>query len=311
MQKSKFLTILFTFLFAISTQAQNCSLTDTLSSQKKTVNIPSLIAVGTITPAILTGMYVYMHNAWWSESQTDFHFDDGIDLKYALNLDKLGHFTASIIASNAFTDILQTTGVQRKNAIWWGASLSIVNATIIEIKDGYAPYWGFSMYDEIANIAGAFYPVLQEKVPFFQAFNFKWSYDINYSYETEYYKYRLAHDKLNSKGKPEGYSFIDDYDRQYFWLTIDWATLFCKDKPRYKLPYCIDLALGVSGENLKTEDPNKKIQRKFYIGFDINLTKFFKKKNIPYHICKYLNFYHLPLPAAQVSPKAKGYWLMY
>ncbi len=265
----------------------------------RNVNVPGLIAVGSVTPIALTGVYIYMNHAWWDGKKTDFHFDDGKDLTYARNLDKLGHFTSSCLVSNAFADILRVTKVSENWALYGGAVLSTLNATVIEIKDAYAPYWGFSVYDEMANILGAFYPVLQAKVPFMKNFNFKWSFDFDYSYDTEYYNYKVITEH------EEAYSFIDDYDRQYFWLTVDWANIFCKNKPKYMFPYCIDFAIGMSANNLKTLDPNKEIKNELYIGFDVNLTKFFQNKKFGYYICKYLNFYHLPMPGMQVAPKAK------
>ena len=275
------------------------------SDSSRNVNVAGLVTVGAVTPLALTGVYVYMHHAWWSEKSTGFHFDDGKDLKYARNLDKLGHFTASNLASTAFSDILRLTHVSENWALFGGAGLSVLNATIIEIKDGSAPYWGFSVYDELANVFGAFYPVLQAKVPFFQNINFKWSFDFDYRYDTEYFKYK------QKTGSADGYFFIDDYDRQYFWMTVDWANLFCKDKPKYKFPYCIDFALALSGDNLKTMDATKQERREFYIGFDLNLTKFFQNKNVGYYVAKYANFYHLPFPALQAAPQGKWWWLMF
>jgi hypothetical protein len=316
MRKSKqcILTLFFLFCFvAANAQEVFTVVSDDSISTKNKLNVPGIISVCAVSPAIITGVYVYMHHTWWSEKETALHFDDGKDLTYALNLDKLGHYTASCLASNGFSDILRVIGFSENTSLWGGAALSTVNATIIELKDGYAPYWGFSLYDETANILGAFYPVLQAKVPFFKNINFKWSYDVDYSYNTVYYKYKVATESASA------YSFIDDYDRQYFWMTFDWASIFCKDKPKYKFPYCIDFAIGFSGQNIKAEqygefDPSYSAadtHHQFFIGLDFNLTKLFKKKNVAYYVCKYANFYHLPMPALQVAPKARGYWMMY
>ena len=298
------LTLCFCMFSSLTFSQENDTISHYSDSAKK-VNVAGLVTVGAVTPMALAGVYVYMHHAWWSESSSGFHFDDGKDLEYARNLDKLGHFTASYLASTAFSDILRLTHVPENWALFGGAGLSVLNATIIEIKDGFAPFWGFSVYDEMANVLGAFYPVLQAKVPFFQHIQFRWSYDWNYSYETEYYRYKVA------KGSSSEYFFIDDYDRQYFWMTVDWAGLFCKKQPSYKFPYCVDFAIALSGNNLKTLDANKKEELELYVGFDINLTKLFRKKQVGYYICKYLNFYHLPMPALQVAPRGKGYWVLY
>lgn len=295
MPKSKiiFLSVLLivqqSFCFS---QENQSSIVDTTC---RNINVPGLIAVGSVTPLALTGVYIYMNNAWWNERSVGFHFDDGEDLLYAENLDKLGHYTSSCLVSNVFADILRVINVPENWALWGGASLSVINATVIEIKDAYAPYWGFSVYDEMANILGAFYPVLQAKVPFFRNINFKWSFDFDYSYQTEYYKYKVE------KGSKSEYSFIDDYDRQYFWMTFDWASVFFKNQPKYKIPFCLDLAIGLSANNLKTLDPAKEIKRELYVGLDLNLTKFFEQKSVAHYVAKYVNFYHLPLWEMQVN----------
>ena len=49
-----------------------------------------VIVVSSSLVAILGGSYLYVENSWWSDKQIPFHFDDGADLTYALNVDKVG-----------------------------------------------------------------------------------------------------------------------------------------------------------------------------------------------------------------------------
>ena len=60
---------------------------DSLKVNKKRVFI-----VGSSLAVALGGSYWYIQNSWWSDKQIPFHFDDGADLTYALNVDKVGHF---------------------------------------------------------------------------------------------------------------------------------------------------------------------------------------------------------------------------
>ncbi|MDR0941717.1 MAG: YfiM family protein, partial [Bacteroidales bacterium] len=248
------------------------------------------------------GLYVYLQNAWWSEQRVPFHFQD--DISYALGLDKAGHFTSSVLVSTAFADLYTLAGIRRKNALWLGAGTSIACATIVEIRDALAPYWGFSKYDEIANIAGALYPVLQEKVPFFRSFNFRWSY----SFTKPSYYMSLPENKNSI--------FLDDYERQNFWFTIDIARLFFPNKDHRKFPYFIDLTIGMSARDISgVEDPARNESlgyktgyREWFIGFDINLSKLqFTDTKVERYVRKYLNFYHAPMPAVRVNPNTKAY----
>ena len=53
--------------------------------------------------AVLGGSYLYVENSWWSDKQIPFHFDDGSDLTYALNVDKVGHFMGGLEAADFFS----------------------------------------------------------------------------------------------------------------------------------------------------------------------------------------------------------------
>ena len=55
----------------------------------------ALVAAG--SASVLAGSYIYVQKSWWSDIATDFHFDDGSDLRYALNVDKGGHFFAKTL----------------------------------------------------------------------------------------------------------------------------------------------------------------------------------------------------------------------
>ena len=80
--KSLFL-IGFLILFCNNILAQN----DSLKVNKKRVAI-----VSSSLCAALGGSYYYIQNSWWAGQQTSFHFDDGADLTYALNVDKVRAF---------------------------------------------------------------------------------------------------------------------------------------------------------------------------------------------------------------------------
>lgn len=269
---------------------------ETITQSESKINPWRVAIISSAVPITVGGLYVYLQNAWWADKRVPFHFTD--DVSYALNLDKAGHFMSSVLVSTAFADLYTLAGIKRKNALWFGAGTSIACATIVEIRDALAPYWGFSKYDELANILGSLYPVLQEKVPFFQSFNFKWSY--SFSKPSHYMS--LPENKNSI--------FLDDYERQNFWFTIDVARLFFPNQNHQKFPYFFDLAFGVSARGLNGADNPSKTTgyREYFIGVDLNLEKLnFTNTKVERYVRKYLNLYHLPMPNVRVKPNAKAY----
>ena len=61
-----------------------------------------VIIVSSSLALSMAGAYYYAENAWWNEQKVDFHFDQGADLTYALNVDKAGHFMGGIIVADIF-----------------------------------------------------------------------------------------------------------------------------------------------------------------------------------------------------------------
>ena len=99
--KSLFLVGLAILIF------QNISAqTDTLKINKKRV-----LVVSSSLGVALGGSYWYIQNSWWSDKQIPFHFDDGADLTYALNVDKIGHFMGGLEAADLFSSSMKWAGM--------------------------------------------------------------------------------------------------------------------------------------------------------------------------------------------------------
>ena len=82
-----FIINLFFILFST-----NCN------SQSETImlNKNKLFIAGSTITLSLASTYYYVENSWWADNKTAFHFDDGVDLIYAKNIDKLGHFMGGL-----------------------------------------------------------------------------------------------------------------------------------------------------------------------------------------------------------------------
>lgn len=284
----------FAYSHVYSQYADTLSVHDTVIQK---TNYKQLILIGTVVPVTTAAVYYYMNHAWWSDKKTKFHISDKHELKYALNLDKAGHFFSSYFVSTVFGDALYGTGLTKNTSVWGGAGLSILNATIVEIKDGVSPYWGFSMYDMVANVTGAMLPVLQHYVPIMQNFHVSWSYDFTNS---SYYKTLPGN---------ENKTFIDDYERHNYWFSIDAVGVYSYIKTKRLQPFYIMPALALSAQNIDGKGGG---QHEWFIGMHINLPAFAREsKGFLKYALRYVNFYHLPAPALRVKPQTTPYILTY
>ena len=147
---------LFSLLFLVLFSFSLFSKQDTNKVNKK-----KMFVVSSTLGLTLTGSYLYIENSWWADKQIPFHFDDGTDLKYALNVDKAGHFLGGLQAADLFASSMHWVRMNEKKAIWYGGFFGSALQLAIEMKDAYAPYWGFSTEDLIIGSAGAFLPVVK------------------------------------------------------------------------------------------------------------------------------------------------------
>ena len=288
--KSLFLLVIF---FVLSQNIFGQS--DSLKVNKKRVFI-----VGSSLAVALGGSYLYVQNSWWSEKQEPFHFDDGADLTYALNVDKVGHFMGGLEAADVFSSSMKWAGMQEEQALWYGAAFGSGLQLAIEMKDAYAPYWGFSKWDLALGSAGSLFPVAQYYNDDLKAINFKFSY----------YKQSDIYWELDRKrGKePNKYAWQDDYPNQTYWLSVDvnhFTETCC-------WPDWLNLAIGFGLDDTQyLNESNTKMggNNEWYIALDYDIPKMLKKWNSPTgkKVKHWLNYIHLPAPTIRISPKLEFY----
>jgi len=256
----------------------------TLYAQDSTrVNYKRLsIAAGTAS-AVSAGSYLILQNAWWKGTYVPFHFDDGTDLKYVKNMDKIGHFFGGYVTQDAVYNTLVWSNIKGDRAIWYSYGLSSFVQVMIDVKDGFVPSWGFSAWDVVTGTAGAGYRALQYKYPALQDYKLKMSY---------YYKEK----EQGQKFLWDAEYIIEDYASQTYWLTF----------PVKYFPDWLGLAAGLS-----IDEYYKDYQA--YLSFDIDLEKLSAPVNSRAlsTIAHYLNFLKFPAPAIKFQPELKGYWIYY
>tara|TARA_B100001250_G_scaffold85675_1_gene70764 strand:- start:423 stop:1367 length:945 start_codon:yes stop_codon:yes gene_type:complete len=288
--KSLFL-ILIAILFSQSVLAKS----DSIQINKNRVLVVSSSLLGAIG-----GSYWYIQNSWWSDKQVSFHFDDGADLTYALNVDKIGHFLGGVEAADIFASSMKWSGMQDKQAIWYGAIFGSSIQLAIEMKDAYAPYWGFSKWDLALGSAGAFWPVGQHYISNLKAIDVKLSY---YRHSDVYWELERQRGK-----NPSQYAWHDDYVNQTYWLSFDvnhFIETCC-------WPEWLNLSIGFGLDDtqyLNTNNTKKGGNNEWYIAFDYDIPKMLNKWDSPLakKVKHWLNYIHFPAPTIRLAPKARFY----
>ena len=262
------------------------------------VNKNRVILVSSSLAAYFGASFYYVQNTWWSDVSNDFHFDPGNDLVYALNVDKAAHFFGGVYSSDLFSSSYRWAGVDYTRSLWYGACFGTGIQLAIELKDAYAPYWGFSKWDFAIGSAGSFWPVLQNYYQPLQALNFKFSY---------FKRSNIYWDLENQRGRnPSKFSWYDDYPNQTYWMTLDTDKLFKKNK----FPKWIDFAFGFGLDDtqyLNSSGTKMGGKQEFYIALDYDVNQILKEWHTPFakKIKFILKYYKLPAPTIRVAPKLK------
>jgi hypothetical protein len=288
--KSLFLIGIFIFSFQ-STFGQS----DSLKTNKKRFFI-----IGTSLSGVLVGSYWYIQNSWWSDKQIPFHFDDGADLTYALNVDKVGHFMGGLEATDIFSSSMKWAGMHEKKALWYGAVFGSGIQLAIEMKDAYAPYWGFSKWDLALGSAGSLWPVAQYYNDDLKAINFKFSY---YKSSNTYWDLDKQRGKETNK-----YAWQDDYPNQTYWIAFDinhFTETCC-------WPEWLNIAIGFGLDDTQyLNESSRKMggNNEWYIALDYDIPKMLKSWDSPIgkKVKHWMNYFHLPAPTIRISPKLEFY----
>ncbi len=266
-------------------------------------------ALGT-TASSLGVTYYHLNNIWWKDNTVDFHIDHDIDYRYAKNIDKLGHFLGGNITAELLQGQLEWTGMRKKQAATYSFVFSTLVQSFIEVKDGYAPTYGFSVGDVAAGSAGAFVHFMKSRIKAIDAIEFKISYYKRHDY------YFQAYDKAHFDG---------DYMNQTYWASLainDWMKEDSKLEKIWPDFLTVAVGMGVNERlnayyraNIEGYDYNKEAgtgSYEYYLSLDIDW-----RKIIPQHngylrfVSKTLNHIKTPLPTLKLSPQLKGYGIFY
>ena len=293
------------FLFFVFGQLFSQTKLETFLIPSDTLNIPRRNAVIITEASLATASLVGLHQLWYADyPKSKFHTINDND--EWLQMDKLGHVFASYQMGRAGANLLNWSGVRKKDQLLYGATLGFGFLSAVEVFDGFSKEWGFSWGDVMANAAGTGLYIGQVLLWNEQRITLKFSF-----HQTKYAQQNP--DKLGNGFLEE---ILKDYNGQTYWLNVNLHSFF-KDS---RIPKWLDLSLGygaygminavqdIDNQLLKTNGRG----RQFYLSFDINLSKI-KVKNSRFltSVLDVLNVIKVPFPTLEFGKNGSVFHLFY
>ena len=252
--------------------------------------------LGALTLSSFGAAYIFVFSkGWWDDERSHFHFEN--DFEYSLNLDKLGHFAAGVILGETFYEGYRWAGLSEFQSYLFAGLSAMTTHIAIDVKDGYSPRWGFSVFDVLSGTLGGFLPMAERYVPVFKYVDLKWSYWIN---SDAYY------DK--NDGHVGDAVFTDDYVNQTFWASFKPYRMLPAGARKY-YPSWLAFAAGISVNEETMDYHAKNRHREVYLALDYDLEAFRPQSRWARTLIKYLNYFKLPAPTIQVYPEFHWYLL--
>lgn len=248
----------------------------------------TMMAFGGALLGLATAITWYQQ-AWYPDSTLSaFHFQT--DWGYSKGYDKAGHMFGGWMASYCSYEAFLASGLSREDAAGWGAAGGIFFQTFMEVQDGFHTY-GFDWTDAVSNVIGAGYFYAQQKVPFLQNFDPKWSVG------------PTGRDSAREAAQIRNRIIVDDYDRQDAWLSAKMHNLLPSNLQPY-WPKWLQLAVGAGARDVELR--GYYAYRTLHIALDYDLVEMLPDMgSFGNWLIQGLNHFKFPAPALQVWPKVQ------
>ncbi len=253
------------------------------------------ISTGVLGVSFL-GLHILQNNAWWANQRGAFHVVE--DPGYKNNFDKFGHTFGAYYTAHFFDEMYTWSGFDTAQSTLLGALSGALYEFYVEIEDGFARDWGFSPGDAKADVLGATFFVLRNRIDFLRNFQYKWLY---------FPSSQLISGKADIQDQT--LNPLDDYGGQTYWITMDVNRMLPETAKGY-WPKWLNLTLGFGGYNLDAPDFSNR-KKAYYLGFDFEIEKIIPESNIGIlnFVRRALGYWHLPAPAYRISPDPRFFIL--
>jgi uncharacterized protein YfiM (DUF2279 family) len=279
-------------LTSFNTTAQTSSFykkSDTLNTKRRNAVI--------ITETTLSlGILAALDKLWYADHpKSSFHFFN--DNNQWKQMDKMGHIMTSYYVGKIGMEVLDWSGVSKKNQLIYGATFGFTFLTAVEVLDGFSKKWGASWGDVLANASGTGLLIGQELLWDEQRITLKYSF-----HQTQYSQLRP-----NILGENFIQQALKDYNGQTYWLSANiWS--FNKDG---NFPKWLNVAFGYGAEGMlygEAKSSNQIAQnpyRQFYLSLDVDLTKIKTNSKFLKTLFSTINFIKIPAPTLEIDSKGR------
>jgi hypothetical protein len=260
--------------------------TDSTAGIAKGISVSRISLLTGLTLTSGVAVHFARYEPLWKDHFTSFHVRE--DYSYALNQDKLLHIYGGAVGSAIWSAAFLFSGLTEKDAALCGAATSFAFLTFMKIEDGHIDYLGFDRADELGNLLGSAYPLVQYHVPFLRSFTPKASY-------------RASTNNVVSAEQTTP-AFLEDHEGQKFWIGVTVHDLLPKGLKPY-WPSLLGIAVGRTVRGLQGTKPSGEL----YLALDVDLRKLPGESRFLRTMWRILNYLHLPMPAVRISPSVVWY----
>jgi len=294
---------IFFFIF-ISLSSFSQSKLNNFLKPSDTLNKPRRNGI-VIVESSLAGLTLIGLNQLWYSDYPKSAFHTLNDNGEWLQMDKFGHVFSSYQLGKYGANLLQWSGVNKKDQLIYGATLGFAFLSTVEVMDGLSQEWGFSCGDMIANATGTGIYISQELLWEEQRITLKYSF-----HQTKYAS--INPDKLGNGLREE---FLKDYNGQTYWISANLHSFFKETK----LPGWLNIAAGYGADGMLSGIENidglpvfnQDRMRQYYLSLDIDLSKIKTNSHVLRSILDILNVFKVPFPTIEFNKNRVVFHLFY
>ncbi|GAA4818394.1 DUF2279 domain-containing protein [Litoribaculum gwangyangense] len=277
---------------------------DNFLTPSDTLNISRRNAV-VISEASLASLTLLGLNELWYADYDRSKFRTINDNDEWLQMDKFGHVFTSYQMGKHGAQLLNWSGVRKKDQILYGATLGFTFLAAVEVLDGFSEEWGFSWGDIIANGAGTGLYIGQELLWNEQRITLKYSF----------HHTKFASQRPDKLGETYLEQTLKDYNGQTYWLSFNLYSFFKNSK----IPKWLNLAIGYGAEGMLSgiKDIDNQVltsntrYRQYYLSFDVNLNAIRTNSKLLRTVFDVFNMIKIPLPTIEINKNRGVFHLFY
>ncbi|GAA4269591.1 DUF2279 domain-containing protein [Hyunsoonleella aestuarii] len=273
---------------------------DTLNISRRNTVVISEASLATIS-------LIGLNQLWYADfERSKFHTVN--DNSEWLQMDKVGHAFTSYQLAKHGAQVLNWSGVKKRDQLLYGATLGFTFLAAVEVLDAYSQEWGFSWGDIVSNGAGTGLYIGQELLWNEQRIALKFSF----------HQTNFADKRPDKLGESFFEQVLKDYNGQTYWLSANLHSFFKKSK----IPKWLNVAFGYGGEGMlygnagfETIDNQTVIFdnrfRQFYFSLDLNLSAIHTNSRFLRSILDVFNMIKIPFPTLEFNKKGCVFHLFY